>query len=125
MRRSPRRDFPSATDVLLRDDSLEVPTPVDGPAPLACPRRTVLRFYLATLGRYDMKLARTLFAATALAAAPLFVAPASAGHWGGSPSGGLTDPTPVPEPSDAALLLLGAAGVVIGRRLHARAQRKD
>ncbi len=76
-----------------------------------------------------MKLAHTLFAATALAAATLFVAPASADHWGGPPeggssSGGSKDPTPVPEPSDAILLLMGATGVVIGRRLHARAQRK-
>lgn len=75
-----------------------------------------------------MKLAHTLLAATALAAATLFVAPATASHGGppegGSSSGGSGDPTPVPEPSDAALLLLGATGVVIGRRLHARAQRK-
>ncbi|HLZ78411.1 MAG TPA: PEP-CTERM sorting domain-containing protein [Sphingomonas sp.] len=77
-----------------------------------------------------MKLARTLFAATALAAATLFVAPASADHGGassGGSSGGSKDPetpTSVPEPSDAALLLLGATGLVIGRRLHARAQRK-
>ena len=78
-----------------------------------------------------MKLAHTLFAATALAAATLFVAPASAGSWGppegGSSSGGSRDPggpTSVPEPSDAILLLMGATGVVIGRRLHARAERK-
>ncbi len=78
-----------------------------------------------------MKLAQTLFAASALAAATLFVAPASADSWsppshgdGGSPKdpGG---PTSVPEPSDAILLLMGATGVVIGRRLHARAQRKS
>lgn len=71
-----------------------------------------------------MKLAHTLFAATALAAATLFVAPASADRGppeGGSSSGG---PTSVPEPSDAILLLMGATGVVIGRRLHARAERK-
>jgi hypothetical protein len=78
-----------------------------------------------------MKLAPTLFAVTALAAATLFVAPASAGFWGppegGSSSGGTKDPgtpTSVPEPSDAILLLMGATGVVLGRRLHARAQRK-
>lgn len=76
-----------------------------------------------------MKRAHTLFAATALILATFAVAPATAGHWGGSSSGGSSsgggDPTPVPEPTDAALLLLGAAGVVIGRRLHARAKRKD
>ncbi len=76
-----------------------------------------------------MKLAQTLFAATALAAAALSVAPASADHWGrppegGSSSGGSKDPTSVPEPADAVLLLMGATGVVIGRSLHARAQRK-
>ncbi len=76
-----------------------------------------------------MKSARILLAATALAAATLFVAPASADHSGppegGSSSGGSKDPTSVPEPSDAVLLLMGATGVVIGRRLHARAaQRK-
>lgn len=31
----------------------------------------------------------------------------------------------IAEPSDAVLFLLGTAGVVIGRRMHARAGRKD
>jgi hypothetical protein len=33
--------------------------------------------------------------------------------------------TSVPEPTDALLLLLGAAGVAIGRRMHARRDRRD
>lgn len=70
-----------------------------------------------------MKLAHTLYAATVVAAATLFVAPASADYHGPPPKDP-TPPTSVPEPSDAVLLLMGATGVVIGRRLHARAQRK-
>ena len=44
---------------------------------------------------------------------------------GGSTSGGSTSggATSVPEPSDAVLLLMGAAGVVVGRKLHARKRR--
>lgn len=81
-----------------------------------------------------MKVAQSLFAVAAVAAATLFVAPSSAhgyGHDGppsGSSSGGPRDPgtppTSVPEPADAVLLLMGVTGVVIGRKLHARAQRK-
>ncbi|WP_019832020.1 hypothetical protein [Sphingomonas sp. PR090111-T3T-6A] len=79
-----------------------------------------------------MKVAHSLFAAGAIAAATLFVAPASAGHGHDGPppsssSGGSHDPggpTSVPEPADAVLLLMGVTGVVIGRKLHARAQRK-
>lgn len=81
-----------------------------------------------------MKVAHSLFAISAIAAATLFVAPASAGHsWGhdgpppSSSSGGSHDPggpTSVPEPADAVLLLMGVTGVVIGRKLHARTQRK-
>jgi hypothetical protein len=53
----------------------------------------------------------------------VFASPALAGHppVGGSSTGGATS---VPEPTDAVLLLMGAAGVVIGRRLHAR-KKKD
>jgi hypothetical protein len=32
---------------------------------------------------------------------------------------------PVPEPSDAILVLMGAAGIFVGRRLHARQTNKD
>ena len=76
-----------------------------------------------------MKLSHILFAAASIAA--ISITPARAGFFGGdhggshhsesSTSGGATS---VPEPSDAILLLMGAAGVVIGRRLHARAKRK-
>ena len=76
-----------------------------------------------------MKLSHILFAAASIAA--ISITPAQAGFFGGdhgdshhsesSTSGGATS---VPEPSDAILLLMGAAGVVIGRRLHARAKRK-
>ncbi len=87
-----------------------------------------------------MKLSHSLLVAVTVAAATLFVAPASAADHGdgnnsssggnngssggnnGSSGGG--DPTPVPEPSDAILLLMGATGVVIGRQLHARVQRE-
>ncbi len=79
-----------------------------------------------------MKVAHTLFAVAAAAAVTLAVAPAYAGfgHDGppsSSSSGGAHDPggpTSVPEPADAVLLLMGVTGVVIGRKLHARAQRK-
>ncbi len=79
-----------------------------------------------------MKFAPILF--TAAAAATISVAPAHAGGWWGGRSGGHSSSgghgssggaTPVPEPSDAILLLMGAAGVVIGRKLHARAKRRD
>ena len=53
--------------------------------------------------------------AALLAATPVF-APALAD------AGGATS---VPEPTDALLLLLGAAGVAIGRRMHARRDRRD
>lgn len=79
-----------------------------------------------------MQPAYALFAAAALAA--IVPAPAQAGQHGPSgasgsaaasagstPSGG----TSIREPSDAVLVLMGAAGVVIGRKLHARARRKD
>jgi hypothetical protein len=88
-----------------------------------------------------MKLSHILFAAASIAA--ISITPAHAGFFGGdhggshhsgsSTSGGMpSSPSPstsggatsVPEPSDAILLLMGAAGVVIGRRLHARAKRK-
>jgi len=82
-----------------------------------------------------MKVAHTLFAvatAAILAAAPAYAT--FGGHDGhdgppssSSSSGGTRDPggpTSVPEPTDAVLLLMGVAGVVIGRKLHARAQRK-
>jgi hypothetical protein len=68
----------------------------------------------------------TLAAVAAIAAA----APASAqsgGHnpgRGGGGRGNGGDPTSVPEPTDAVLLLMGAVGVVVGRRMHARAQKK-
>jgi hypothetical protein len=71
----------------------------------------------------------TLAAVAAIAAA----APASAqsgagdpGHGGrgGGSRGGGGNPTSVPEPTDAVLLLMGAVGVVVGRRMHARAQKK-
>jgi hypothetical protein len=74
-----------------------------------------------------MKLARALFAAAAFAAIASAPAQADGGSKGkhdtpssSSTSGG----TSIPEPSDAILLLMGAAGVVIGRKLHARAKRK-
>ncbi len=53
-------------------------------------------------------------AATAIAL--VSAAPALAGY---DPGGA----TSVPEPTDAVLLLIGAAGVIIGRRLHARKKR--
>jgi hypothetical protein len=69
----------------------------------------------------------------AVAAIALAAAPAFAGH-GRHPGYPTTPPsppstsssggaTPVPEPTDAVLVLMGAAGVVIGRRFHARAKR--
>lgn len=96
-----------------------------------------------------MKLAKTLFI---IGAATLLTAPAAAGvifgslfgndrghgHPGSSSSGGMPSSsggmpsssssggaTSVPEPGDAVLLLMGAAGVIIGRKLHARAKRRD
>lgn len=73
-----------------------------------------------------MKLARAFFAAAAFAA--IASAPAHAdGGIGGkhdtSSSSSTSSGTSIPEPSDAILLLMGAAGVVIGRKLHARAKR--
>jgi len=68
-----------------------------------------------------MKLAHTVLTAATVAAAAFLVAPASATF---HPEGPKDPPTSVPEPSDAILLLMGAAGVVVGRKLHARAQRK-
>ena len=44
--------------------------------------------------------------------------PVSSTSTGGSTSSG--GATSVPEPTDAVLLLMGVAGVVVGRRLHAR-----
>ncbi len=32
---------------------------------------------------------------------------------------------PIPEPSDALLVLMGAAGIFIGRRLHAQQKKKS
>jgi hypothetical protein len=51
-------------------------------------------------------------------------ATSSSGGDGHSSSSSSSGGTSIPEPSDAILLLMGAAGVVIGRRLHARAKRK-
>ena len=79
-----------------------------------------------------MQFAHALFAAAALAA--IVPAPAQAGHHHGAPSSSgdstasagpaSSGGTSIPEPSDAILVLMGAAGVVIGRKLHARARRK-
>jgi hypothetical protein len=72
-----------------------------------------------------MKLRSSILTLAALAA----IAAAAPGHARG-PGGcagdrcGGGDPTSVPEPTDAVLLLMGAAGVVIGRRLQVRAQNK-
>jgi hypothetical protein len=60
---------------------------------------------------------------TILAAGALAMIAASPVFAGGSASSG--GATSVPEPADAVLLLMGAAGVVIGRRLHANAKKKD
>jgi len=68
-----------------------------------------------------MKLAIILLAASVAAA--LSVAPAYAGTQPQHPSSTSDGATSVPEPSDAVLLLMGAAGVVVGRRLHARKRR--
>jgi hypothetical protein len=80
-----------------------------------------------------MKLAYSVIvagAACALAFAPAYAHGGAHGSSGGRSSpGGPTPPaasggaTSVPEPSDAVLLLMGAAGVVIGRKLHARKRR--
>jgi hypothetical protein len=44
----------------------------------------------------------------------------SSGGYGSSSGGHTTPPTDVPEPSDAALVLMGAAGLFVGRKLQAR-----
>ncbi len=65
---------------------------------------------------------KTTMAVAATAIALVSASPALAGHHPAPPpptpssSGGATS---VPEPTDAVLLLMGAAGVIIGRRLHA------
>jgi hypothetical protein len=62
---------------------------------------------------------KTTLAIAVAAIALVSASPALAG--GGTPSAPpASSPTNVPEPTDAVLLLMGAAGVVIGRRLHAR-----
>jgi hypothetical protein len=48
----------------------------------------------------------------------------SSGGHGSSSSSGVTPPTDVPEPSDAALVLMGAATLFIGRKLQARRAAK-
>jgi len=100
-----------------------------------------------------MKFAKTLFAAAAIAAIASVPARAdglsggssSGDHGSSSSSGGdhghmstsssgsdghgptsssSSGGTSIPEPSDAILLLMGATGIVIGRKLHARARRR-
>ena len=75
-----------------------------------------------------MKIKALLAIAATAALLPLGT-PAQAGGWCGlfgigcnttPPATPTPSPTPVPEPSDAVLLLLGVAGVAIGRRMQAR-----
>jgi hypothetical protein len=81
-----------------------------------------------------MKLAYSLLIAGAAAALSFAPADAHGGGHGSSSSGGHNTSsssssssggaTSVPEPSDAVLLPMGVAGVVIGRKLHARKLRR-
>lgn len=48
----------------------------------------------------------------------------SSGGYGSSSGGHTTPPTDVPEPSDAALVLMGAASLFVGRKLQARRAAK-
>ncbi len=75
-----------------------------------------------------MKHARMIFAAvaTSLLAVPAFAGIFGNDHAPKPPSGAApAKPTSVPEPGDAVLVLMGAAGVIVGRKLHARARRDD
>jgi hypothetical protein len=69
---------------------------------------------------------KTTIAIAAAAITLLSTTPALAGHHPAPnpPSTPPSSPTSVPEPTDAVLLLMGAAGVIIGRRLHARKKQR-